>query len=161
LRGKSVVVACILIALVCIHHEAAAAGREARQGASAIVLVSATIQQFISSRTLYQVPVIEVTEADVRAGYVELAAATRVEFSSNTAYDVMIEGFGERFTRAQLSVQSSSGHVDTLSGDARFNMRQPLVQEYVQIAISYRIYLAPYTRPGTYPWPLSLSVMPI
>jgi hypothetical protein len=125
---------------------------------SAKVEVSATVLPRTTLTVRSQPRMLVVTREDIRRGYVEVPAASRIEVVSNDPRgyllvfenhagpealfrEVIIEGLGR-----QVQIGPSGGWIP------RTETLSPMAAE-----LSYRFSLAEDARPGTYPWPLSLS----
>lgn len=142
--------------------EAAHSANSGAGASSAKLTVTATVQARASLKVLFQSPELVVTNADVARGFVEVGPASRIEIRNNNpaGYFLVFEGMGGpirpfkdvhvRFPGREVQIDFSGGMVaqpDSGRGS-------------VTMELSYRFALTEDARPGTYSWPLSMSVVP-
>lgn len=166
LRLQTKLVAAALVAVLSLAEAAGAQDALSRKlpspSATAQIRVSATILPRVSLRVLYQQPVLTIRPEDVARGFVEAAAASRIAVQDNSpkGYLLVFERTGgpERpVERVSIRGLGTEIEVDPEGGFvARPHAAGPLSAE-----LTYRFSLSPDARPGTYPWPLSLSVRPL
>jgi hypothetical protein len=128
------------------------------QAASAQVRVAATVLPRVSLDAVRQVPTITITEGDLQQGFVEVPAATQFELRSNTTSQLEVSGSAEWF-RA-VTVSGLPVPAMELARAASAVVILPAFIARFAGSLSFRFRLAPNARPGTYPWPLSLTVTP-
>jgi hypothetical protein len=134
-----------------------AATATAAYAGSAEVRVTATVKRVLHVTTEYQAGTVRVDRKDVERGYVDVPAGTvyRVRTNDPRGYLLYIQHLGGPFgaisildgTR-QVELAGMSGMVpEPYSGGPAGERRE----------LSYRLFLSPDARPGTYPWPLLLE----
>lgn len=128
---------------------------------TARIQVTATVPALASLTVLYQDAVLKVTPEDVARGYVDAPAASRVEVRENSprGYLLVFEEAGVPGSPVErVSVRGLGGEIEIGPGGGfvpRPHARGPASAE-----LSYRFSLSREARPGTYPWPLSVSIRP-
>jgi hypothetical protein len=126
------------------------------------IFVSANVRERTTMRVLNQVQDIVVSHGDIMRGYVEMNAATRIQVISNNpaGYLLVFEVMGvpnSIFNLATLHLGNREVQLPQGGGW----VRQPYVRGGAVLDISYRFSLLKDTKPGTYSWPLIISVLPI
>ncbi len=99
-----------------------------------------------------------VTADDVRRGYVDLPASSRVRVRTNSAngYMLVLEVESAEFDAVVLEESGERVEVrGTGLVERPFRGRADVVSE-----LGYRLLLNPATQPGVYAWPVSLSAQP-
>jgi hypothetical protein len=86
---------------------------------------------------------------------VEVAAATRLEIHNSAPSAFEFRNTGEIFSSVQITGLDGSGELGRAGGT--------LLQTKSDgpIAVNYRFALLPGILPGTYAWPLALTVLPM
>lgn len=141
--------------------------REARAdgvsgGVNPKVVITATVREHTSTQLLNQAQELVITNVDIRRGYVEISAASRINVKTNNhagcilAFQVM---GGARPLIDSVSVNIGGREVQ-LSSDGGW-VPQPFVRGGATQDISYRFVLSKEAQPGTYNWPLTISVLPL
>jgi hypothetical protein len=144
-------------ALILAGLAATGQAAESRSGsASATLTVSATVVARAVMSTEYQVPELVITPVDVARGYVDVARATRLTVRTNSAngYLLAFESSQPLFTDVQVS---GAGEPASITGGNGWVL-QPFAGTTVAMDLSYRFHLAPGVAPGSYPWPIGVSV---
>ena len=124
---------------------------------SAIISVSVHVIANAKMQTTFQAEQLNITAADVARGYVEVSAASRfsVVTNSRAGYSLEFHPVGTVFDSVQVG---GLGNVVQLSGDGgAIVLRGPLPRS-LEHELSFRFNLSAQTLPGSYPWPLQLSV---
>ena len=95
------------------------------------------------------------TEADVARGYVESPAATRFAVNTNSAdgYVVAFRTFGDLIQ----NVVVTGLNAPLVFADAASERVVPAARTTAH-RLNYRFELLPGTQPGSYPWPLEISL---
>lgn len=126
---------------------------------AAVVSVSTQVRSHVSLKVLRQPSELVVTNADISRGYIEVNSATLLEIKNNSAsgYMIAFEGAGVPFKEV---------HVTGLGGELVISGTGWFVQPYtgksaVMFELSYRFILSGDIRPGTYAWPLNVTVSPL
>lgn len=124
--------------------------------------VSVTIQKHAKINVTSNPVSMQVTQADIARGYVDLAERSSIDIQSNSKDSIVLEFQGRDASSIIREVQvreggrmtslSSSGARMLLAGAA-----QPGVVRTVEL--SYRVFLAADVQPGTYAWPITLTAM--
>ncbi|TFH32755.1 MAG: hypothetical protein E4G97_01990 [Deltaproteobacteria bacterium] len=129
---------------------------------SARIRVTATVPSRATLRVLRQERKLVVTPEDVARGYVDAPAASRIEVRNNNRRGCLLvferiagpdASFGNVSVRGferDVEIGPSGGFVPHSYAPA------PVAEE-----LSYRFSLGRDARPGTYPWPLQVSVRPM
>jgi hypothetical protein len=126
--------------------------------ASATFQVSVTVQ----ARALLTVEAapasLLLTETDVRRGYVDLPAASRISVRTNspTGYLLAFEIAIGPIEDVRLLGLGAETHI----GGAGGWIAQPYSGPVASAELSYRLVLSKDARPGEYPWPVALSASP-
>lgn len=126
------------------------------------VTVSATVLKHASLKVLAQPASIVITPEDVARGYVDVAAPAQVAIKSNSPGGYMLEFANEGDFMRQIQVRGLA--TDLQLGVAGGAVMQPGAASGITRAtldLGFRFLLAQSARPGTYPWPVHLSVTPI
>jgi hypothetical protein len=135
------------------------AGSSARSVASANVSISARVLESTRMQILNQVQELVITDADIMRGYVEVTAASRVTVKSNNpsgyllSFEVM-SGTNAIFHTVNVIV----GGRDVQLSPGGSWIPQPYNRGGVMTDVSYRFALVKSARPGTYSWPVMVSV---
>ncbi len=142
------------------------AAKEAHTGPSrtgtAKIAITATVRQHTSMQVLNQANELVVTNADIKRGYVEVVAASRINVKTNNragcllAFEMM-DGYNGIFN--EVFVRIGSREVQLSQGGGW--IQQPYIQGGVTQDLSYRFALSKDAQPGTYNWPFMISVLPI
>lgn len=130
-------------------------------GASkAKVTVTARVLAHASIKFLYQAPELVVTNSDISRGYIEIPAASRIELKSNNpgGYMLVFEGMnGQIDLVKEIYVQGLGREVQIDAHGGWIVLPNeglvPITKE-----LSYRFALSENAKPGSYMWPLTLSV---
>ncbi len=127
------------------------------------VTVTARVLAHTSIKFLYQAPELVVTNADISRGYVEIHDASRIELKNNNpdGYMLVFEGTnGQVNLVKEIQVQGLGREVqiDQYGGWIVLPNEglAPVTKE-----LSYRFVLSEKAQPGSYMWPLTLSVRPM
>jgi hypothetical protein len=130
---------------------------------SAKIMITATVRERTTMTVLKQIPDIVVTPADIMRGYVDIYAATRISVRSNNPAGYLL-------AFEDLSGPSSifnSVNVRVGAREVQFSQNRGLVsQPYVRSAavtldVSYRFLLTKDAQPGTYRWPLMITILSV
>lgn len=128
------------------------------QSASSKMTVSVIVKSSTSVRLLYQSPEMVITNADIHRGYVDANAATRLEIESNspTGYMLSFESYDGAFKEIHVSGLGEKVIIGSGSGMVFLSHKGTHTME-----LSYRFILSKDAEPGTYMWPLSITVNPL
>ena len=155
-----------VIALLSLAHAAgprtALADRTAPGPGTARIQVTATVLPRASITVLRQEMFLNVTTEDVSRGYVDVPAASRVEVRENSPRGYLLVfaecGVPEPLV-ARVSVRGLGTEIEVGPGGGF--VPRPHARGPVSAELGYRFSLSREARPGTYPWPLSVSVRPL
>jgi hypothetical protein len=157
-RVTAALVAALSMANV-VGVQEACAGSSAGSVASAKVTISARVLESTRMQILNQVQELVVTDADIMRGYVEVPSASRVTVKSNNpsgyflSFEVM-SGTDAIFHTVKVIV----GGRDVQLSPGGSWIPQPYNRGGVTTDVSYRFALGKSARPGTYSWPVMISV---
>jgi hypothetical protein len=135
------------------------AGSSSFTVASAKVMISARVLDRTRMQLLNQVQELVITPADVTRGFVKVTAASRINVKSNNpagyllAFDVM-NGSSTIFDSLNVIVDGREVQLSPGGGW----IPQPYIRGGVMMDLSYRFTLVKGVQPGTYSWPLMVSV---
>jgi hypothetical protein len=137
-----------------LYMGAAGAAPEAALLVGATVLARATLGAAAQPATLV------VSAQDVRQGYVDSPAPTRLLVSSNdpSGFAIDIWPVSELFTAIRLR---GADVFVTLGRDGGTIVERSRRGRLLPMSLAWRFELAPGTLPGVYPWPLQVSVRPL
>lgn len=121
---------------------------------AATVRVAARILPMIRVQLLRQPATLEITAGDVERGFVELRSATVLRILTNTPWRVSVLSHGE-FVRS-TRVSDLSGRLQA-GPDGHSRVGRSVAKAPAWLELSYRFELSPDARPGTYPWPVTIS----
>lgn len=166
IRLQEMLVTAALVAALSLADVAAAQelprDRFAGSHGSARIQVTSRVPARATLEVLHQDRTVVVTAEDVSRGFVEARAASRILVRENSpmGYLLVFEGAvtpGAPFGR--VSVRGLGREVEIGPGGGF--IPHPHSAGPVAAELTYRFFLAKDVRPGTYPWPLSLSVRPL
>lgn len=122
--------------------------------------VGATVAPFARMKMLSQPDSLHITQADIARGYVTVSGGTaQLKSNARRGFLMMVSNSNPAIPRFLLL-----GFRDTLSfeGSGGVVVRPPL-GESMQTAtreVHVRLFLGPDVRPGEYPWPIRMDVVP-
>lgn len=127
---------------------------------SAAIPVSVSVIANAKMQTHYQATQFKISKADVARGYVEVPAASRFEVSTNSRSGYLMEFYpvGNLFESVQVE---SFGNTVQFGADGGTIVQRGLLPQNLTQELSFRFTLSADTLPGSYPWPLLLSVRPL
>lgn len=139
------------------------ASETGRESNTAKVTVTATVLQRASIKFVYQMQELIVTNADIFRGYVDIRDATRIEVKNNSpdGYMIVFDGVNgpvDMFKQIHVQGLGRDVQIDSNGGWIVLPSEGPAT---VTKEMGYRFDLSDNARPGTYMWPLALSVRPI
>jgi len=151
-------VAVLSLAEVAGAHEAPGVGANPARGAARIQ-VTATVPSRATLRVLHQERTLVVTPEDVARGYVDAPAASRIEVRNNSRGGCLLvfeRIAGPDASFGNVSVRGFEREVEIGPGGGF--VPHSYAPAPVTAELSYRFSLDRDARPGTYPWPLQVSV---
>jgi hypothetical protein len=119
--------------------------------------VSAQVVANAKLHTSYQATQIEISAADVARGWVEAPVALRFSVATNkgAGFVMQFNPIGNIFESVQIAGLGNSAQ---LGSDGGVIVQRTAQASDLTHELSFSFTLRPGTTPGTYPWPLSLSV---
>jgi hypothetical protein len=123
------------------------------------LVVSAYVPPRVVSQVEQQQGALTITAADVARGYVEVPMGSRLRVTSNDPAGFVIDVFPRLPIFTAVAVR-----VSTRDGSARLGPDGGGIVEHrhrgrnVPLELSYRFELPDNVQPGTYAWPLAISV---
>jgi hypothetical protein len=146
-------VAALFLALFLGAQETNAAIRTAK------LTVTAYVIPYVQLKLLSQVSEIAITKADIQRGYLDVPSGSRLELKTNSHLGYLLTFDSSLWLFKEVQVQGLINPVVLISGHAV--VHQPSAKGTWTMDLSYRFILSEETKPGSYPWPLSLSVLPM
>ena len=124
---------------------------------SAAIQVSARVVASARMRTAHQATQLRITAADVARGYAEAPAASRFSVATNSRSGYLLEfhPVGDVFESVHVG---GLGSTVQLGSDGGAIVQRGLQPPDLTHELSFRFTLRPGAQPGSYPWPLQLSV---
>ena len=124
------------------------------------IAVGARVSPIATYRTLSEQTRLQITQADIARGFVELPRATRIEVRSNSrmGYVLNVQPMSVLFTRVEVLGFGSDIALAADGGSIVQRWKKP---GSATVTVGYRFHLSAATAPGTYPWPLHLAVEPL
>jgi hypothetical protein len=126
------------------------------EGSKVSVIVSATVVARISQSIIHQEPRINVTEGDVKKGFIEVPSGTILQIKTNArgGYALFFEGSNELFKEVWVI---DKGRTVALSPNGGF-VYQPHSGSNIEVKeISYKLQFNKNIQPGTYPFPFRVK----
>jgi len=123
---------------------------------NATIMVSATVVARISQSIIYQEPAINVTEGDLKKGFIEIPSGTVLQIRTNNknGYALFFEGSNELFKEIMVM---DRGRTVTLSPQGGF-VHQPYSGSNIEVKdLSYKLQLKENFQPGSYPFPFRVK----
>jgi hypothetical protein len=124
---------------------------------SAAIPVSVTVLAHAKMQTEHQTAQLNISEADIARGYVEVSDALRFSVNTNSlsGYLLVFHPIGNLFESVQVD---GLGNAVQLGPDGGDIVQRGAVLTQLNHALSFRFNLSQNVTPGNYPWPLQLSV---
>ena len=119
--------------------------------------VAAYVPSRVVSQVEQQPAALTITAADVARGYVDVPAASRLRVTTNDPAGFVIDFFPRLpiFTAVHVSTREGSARLGPDGGGIAEHRRRG---RNLPLELSYRFDLAGNVQPGTYAWPLAISV---
>jgi hypothetical protein len=127
------------------------------EAATTTLRVTARVQSFFRMQVDYQAAVLTITPNDIARGYVEAPAASNFSVVTNTQDGFVID-FRPRndlFNSAVITGLPQPVQIGAQGGTALYNLAHGRTTIH---KLSYRFMLRPDVQPGSYGWPLEISV---
>ena len=122
--------------------------------------VTARIASFFRLQILQQAPALTITADDVARGYVDFNAASSFFVATNTldGYRIAFRALGNVYRN--VIVTGLQAPLELIAG-AGNELRVASTAGRTDYRLNYRFILQPDAQPGSYPWPLEISVRSI
>jgi hypothetical protein len=143
-----------IFAFFILVTEKATAG--SKQGA---LLVTAMVRPYLQMQLLHQERAVTVREEDVWRGFLDIPSASRLAVKTNAAQGIRIVFQAQDGPFAVIEVHGVQTPI-RLSRGGVYVLHLP-EQRAVSLDLSYRFFIASPLNPGSYPWPVAISVEPI
>jgi hypothetical protein len=127
------------------------------QGNTARLTVTARIATFFQLQVGFQAPVLVVTGDDIARGYVDVDAATAFTVTTNTLDPYLVD-FRPVNPVFSAVVVSGLGTPVQIGADGGMTVYRAPHGRIATHQLAYRFILNKGLLPGTYPWPLQMSV---
>ena len=124
------------------------------------IAVTAFVPAQAVAQVVTQMGQITVTAADIARGYVDVPGASQLKVTSNNAAGFVVDFFSRLPIFTSVKISSSGGSAE-LGPDGGAIVERGGKGRDMPLNLSYRFNLGAQVQPGTYPWPLSLSVRPL
>jgi hypothetical protein len=128
---------------------------------SSTISVSARVLERTTMNVISQASELVVTNSDIRQGYVDVPLASRVSVKTNNpagyllAFEVVVvDGSNGVFSGVNVRIGGREFQIPLHGGW----IPQPFVRGGTVLDISYRFNLSENAQPGTYSWPIMVSV---
>ena len=144
-----------LITALALAVQAAQVPDAAAGSSSMVIGVNAVVQARTQLKSLQQPATLLVTEADIQRGYVDVSGASLLDIWTNNPAGCVLtfEPSGFPFREVDITVMGREIVINPMGGMVIMPIRGRQ-----QIALDYRFVLTSEARPGTYAWPLYVSV---
>lgn len=129
---------------------------------TARVTVGATVLRHISIRVLTAPRTVNISQADIVHGYVNVAATSKLEIRTNspTGYMLAIESQADFARGTEVRGNGGVASLGRFGGILNIHTVGHGMQT-TPVELSFRILLSEQARPGVYPWALQISVLPV
>lgn len=135
---------------------------EAADVANAQVTVGATVLRHLGIRVLTAPHTIRIVAADIVRGYVDMPLASTLEIRSNnlSGYMLVIDSQADFSIGTEVRSLGGVSSLGRTGGVLSFQASGSGMQT-TPVALSFRVLLSGAARPGNYPWPIQISVLPV
>lgn len=137
---------------------------DAKAGSSSISApIEATkVAKQASLKVLEHPAGLTITAEDISRGYVEVPTTLKAEikYSSLGGYMLVFENHGDFVHQTLVSGLGDETRLDSKGGVVTQLSAAPHIRE-TTVAMGFRFMLADHARPGTYDWPMQMSVLPL
>jgi hypothetical protein len=125
-------------------------------GNKATIMVSATVVASVSQSLIHQVSRFNVTEEDIRRGFIEIPSATVLQIKTNDrrGYVLLFEGGNELFKEVLVTDKGRTVVLSPFGG----LIHQPYSGSNIEVKdLSYKFFLRDNIQPGSYSWPFRVK----
>lgn len=162
LRLQRMLVMTALGTALAVGGMAGAMPAQAAPGGSAQVSIGATVLRHASVRVLSAPQSVQITEADIARGYVDVPLPSRLEIRSNSpsGYLLSVE------TQADFARGTEVRGLGGVASLGRFGGVLQVAStaagmHSMQLELGFRILLSPGVQAGLHAWPVQISVLPV
>ena len=124
---------------------------------NAAMSVSVTVIANAKMQTHFQATHLWISEADIARGYVDVAGASRFSVSTNSRSGYLMDFNPVNNIFASVQVRGLKNTVQLGADGGSMVQRTPMIQNQSQ-ELSFRFTLNQDVKPGSYSWPLQMSV---
>ena len=158
---QKLVSAALATALTLGSFTASAAGRTGSSRLAAPTVATTTAKQ-ATLKVLAQPGQVTITAEDINRGYVDIPSRLLAEIknSSLNGYMLVFENDGDFVHHIYIKGLGTDTRLDGKGGVITQPFATPMETEPT-LAIGFRFMLADHARPGSYDWPVQVSVMPL
>jgi hypothetical protein len=156
-RAKNLVRAALIAAVALASVYASQVPDAAAGSFSTVIRVNAVVLARTQLKPLRQPAMLVITETDIQRGYVEVSGASLFEIWSNDPAGCVLTFVSNDFPFREAAVSLMGREIIIYPTGGMILMT---VRGRQQIALDYRFILTTEAQPGTYAWPLSVSVNP-
>lgn len=153
----AVLVALLAPAILGYQNAVLAADSTGEGSAGASIDFRIVVPVVLRIRTVSQVSELSIAESDVARGYVDTAMGTRLRVTTNSPSGVVVSLVFDPGLLARVDARLAGRTVHAPASAGAGAVRVGKLQD-APIDVGYRLYLAAGTRPGTYRWPVALSL---
>ena len=123
-------------------------------GISVNVIANSVVQ------STYQSAQLQITSADVAQGYVDAVNASRFLIRTNSRKGYLMS-FAPSLDIFHSVRVSGSSTLASLGAEGGVVVQRGTYPSSIEQELSFRFYLHASVQPGSYPWPLTLSIHPL
>jgi hypothetical protein len=126
------------------------------ESTKATIMVSATVVPRLSQSIIHQEPTVNVTEGDLKKGFIEIPSGTILQIKTNArnGYALLFEGSNELFKEVLVR---DKGRSIALSPNGGL-VHQPYSGSNIEVKdLSYKLQLKEDIQPGAYPFPFRVK----
>jgi hypothetical protein len=127
---------------------------------TASLTASVTVLPYFQFNLLSQVSEITITEEDIQRGYLDVRSASLLELKTNSHQGYLLSFEGSLWPFKEVQIQGLANHPVRLDSGHSL-VHQPSARGKVTMNLDYRFILSGEAKPGSYSWPLLISVHPI
>jgi hypothetical protein len=155
-RHWCLVLACIAASIAFPH-----APSHASSVADARLQVTARVLKYLRLQVVSQPLTVEITEADVARGWVEVTQRMQVSVESNApeGYALALANRSAAVRLVKVSGLGPELQLSTESMAVRTASRRGMARDV--LGLGFRFDLTPEARPGSHAWPIQVSVLPL
>lgn len=122
------------------------------------ITVSATVVDTVGIKPLYQAQDLVVTSQDIKRGFVEVPAASRFDIRNKGLTVFEFRPTADIFRSVKVTSSGAASEFGLAGGTL---LQTSMGERVASVSVNYRFVLAPGVAPGTYRWPLALTVLPM